>query len=70
MVAELRGRLFERLENRRGEHAIPYTQKFSTGAVFRHEDRSKAAEFPKQWLRSGEEQDLRDFMTPDAVRAK
>lgn len=70
VVAELRGRLFERLENRRGEHAIPYTQKFSTGAVFRHEDRSKAAEFPKQWLRSGEEQDLRDFMTPDAVRAK
>jgi arylsulfatase A-like enzyme len=26
VVAELRGRLFERLENRRGEHAIPYTR--------------------------------------------
>lgn len=70
IVGDLRARLFERLGNRQGERTIPYTEKFSTGAVMRHKDRSKAAEFPDEWLRSGDENDLRNFMTPDAVRAK
>ncbi|MEJ2258004.1 MAG: hypothetical protein P8X98_13590, partial [Woeseiaceae bacterium] len=57
-------------ENREGEHVVPYTKKFSSGAVYRHEDRSQAAPFPDAWKRSGDEHDLRNFMTPDAVRAK
>lgn len=70
IVGELRGRLFSRLENRDGEHIVPYTEKFSSGAVYRHGDRSKAAEFPDEWLREGDESDLREFMVPDAVRAE
>jgi N-acetylglucosamine-6-sulfatase len=70
VVGEMRNRLYERLENRKGEHVVPYTRKFSSGAVYRHEDRSKAAPFPDAWQRSGDEDDLRNFMTPDAVRAE
>jgi len=47
----LRHRLFELLENRDGEHVVPYTEKLDTGAVLRHRGRSKAAEFPEVWLR-------------------
>ncbi|MEM7236049.1 MAG: sulfatase [Planctomycetota bacterium] len=36
-----------------GEHAVPYTRKWSSGAVFRHSGRSTAAEFPDPWLRKG-----------------
>ena len=69
VVAELRAKLFARLENSEGDHAVPYTEKFGHGAIFRQEDRSKAAEFPDSWLRTGDEDDLRNFFTPDAVRA-
>ncbi len=68
VVADLRGKLFARLGDSRDGLAVPYTEKFSHGAVFR-EGRSKAAEFPDQWLRNGSESDLRDFMKPDKVRA-
>jgi len=70
VVGEMRDRLYERLANRKGEHVVPYTKKFSSGAVFRHEDRSKAARFPDDWQRSGGEDDLRNFMTPDVIRAR
>lgn len=49
--ASLRHRLFELLENRDGEHVVPYTEKLDTGAVLRHGRRSQAAEFPEAWLR-------------------
>ncbi|HEY7885034.1 MAG TPA: hypothetical protein VIC08_08825, partial [Cellvibrionaceae bacterium] len=49
---------------------VPFTEKFSTGAVLRHENRAKSAEFPNKWLRDGTEDDLTEFFTPDAVRAK
>ena len=70
VVGDFRQRLYAELENRRGDHVVPYTRKFSTGAVYRHGDRSKAAEFPEKWERSGDEEDLRNFMVPDDVRAK
>lgn len=54
---ELRKALYQRLEEG-GEHSVPYTKQFSTGAVFRQGDRSKAAEFPDNWLRKGDEKDL------------
>ena len=69
LVASLRAELFDRLETRGGELSVPFTEKFSSGAVFRQQDRSKAAEFPEQWERTGEEDDLRLFMIHDAKRA-
>ena len=40
------------LTDREGHNAVPYTEKYNQGAVFRHTDRSPAAEFPEKWLRS------------------
>jgi arylsulfatase A-like enzyme len=60
----LRQALFERLADG-GEHSVPYTKKWSSGAVLRQTDRSKAAEFPDEWLRKGNEKDLEKFFTPD-----
>ena len=53
-----------------GEHAVPYTRKWSSGAVLRQADRSKSAEFPDRWLRQGDEGDLENFFTPDDKRVK
>ena len=65
----LRKQLFDQLALD-GEHAVPYTRKWSSGAVFRHSDRSKAAEFPEEWLRDGDESDLERFFIPDDKRVK
>ncbi len=70
IVAELRHKLFSRLDTAQNGLVVPYTEKFSRGAVFREGERSKAAEFPKEWLRDGTEKDLRQFMKPDLVRLK
>ena len=53
-----------------GEHAVPYTRKWSSGAVLRQADRSKSAEFPDRWLRQGNEGDLENFFTPDDKRVE
>ena len=66
---ELRKALFASLAED-GEHSVPYTKKYSRGAVLRHGERSKAAEFPDDWLRSGDENDLRRFFTPDDRQLK
>lgn len=70
-IADLRAKLFNKLAAS-SPHAmqVPFTEKFSTGAVLRHKSRSKAAEFPENWLRDGTEKDLTEFFIPDAVRAK
>ena len=65
----LRKQLFDQLALD-GEHAVPYTRKWSSGAIFRHSDRSKAAEFPEEWLRDGDESDLERFFIPDDKRVK
>jgi hypothetical protein len=65
----MRAALYSHLEDD-GEHAVPYTKKFSTGAVFRQQDRSKAAEFPDDWLRNGSEKDLEKFFIPEDKRMK
>ena len=51
-----------------GALAVPYTKKWSSGAVLRQEKRSEAAEFPDHWLRDGSEPDLEKFFTPDDKR--
>ena len=48
---DLRAQLYASLADRQGRNVVPYTQKFNQGAVFRHADRSKAAEYPDKWLR-------------------
>ena len=70
MIADMRQRLFSRLAESGNGLTVPYTEKFSHGAVFRERRRSKAAEFPSEWLRDGTEKDLRHFMIPDQVLAK
>ncbi len=61
----MREQLFATLANQRGEHAIPYTRKFNQGAVFRHEDRSRAAEFPEKWQRGARAPDRWEHIIPD-----
>lgn len=64
---ELREALFDGVQNAQGENIIRYTQRTSSGAVFRHEDRSKAAEFPDRWLRPDGAPDRTQQFTPDSV---
>lgn len=67
---KLRKELFSKLQNNKGEHSVPFTEKFSSGAIYRHGDRSKAAEFPQSWEREGSEADLRQFMKHDGKKLK
>ena len=69
VVAELRQRLFKQLSNSSGQLVVPYTERFSSGAVFRNRSGSTSAEFPDEVLRDGVERDLRYFMMPDKKRA-
>lgn len=66
---KLRSQLYDQLLVD-GDHAVPYTRKWSSGAVLRQADRSKSAEFPDRWLRQGDEGDLENFFTPDDKRVK
>ena len=62
----MRNRLYASLANRQGANVIPYSRKFTQGAVFRHPDRSEAAEFPDKWLRTGEAPDRWEHILPDS----
>ena len=70
VVASMRQQLFKRLSNNQGQHVVPYTEKFSSGAVFRERDRSKAAEFPDQWLKKDTDPGLTNFFVPDHRRVE
>ena len=70
IVAAMRQQLFKRLVNNQGQHVVPYTEKFSSGAVFRERDRSKAAEFPDRWLKKDSDPGLTNFFVPDHRRVK
>ncbi len=61
----LREALYASLTDRQGENNIPYSAKFNQGAVFRHADRSKAAEFPDKWLRRARAPDRWEHVIPD-----
>lgn len=62
---DLRHRLYAALADRQGRNAVPYTQKYNQGAVFRHTDRSRAAEFPDKWLRRKGAPDRWEHVIPD-----
>ena len=47
---DLRRRLFAALATRKGEHAVPYTERLNPGMTLRDRDGSKVAEFPPEWL--------------------
>lgn len=67
-VADMRYRLFSGLENNQGEHVIPYTEKYTHGAVYREKNRSKAADFPEPWLKQEGDENLTDFFVPKPQR--
>lgn len=62
---DMRARLYASLADRSGVNAIPYSRKYTQGAVFRHPHRSEAAEFPEKWLRTGEAPDRWEHILPD-----
>jgi N-acetylglucosamine-6-sulfatase len=64
---ELRKALFEGVQNMQGENLIRYTERTSSGTVFRHEGRSEAAEFPQRWLRPDGAPDRIQMFTPDSL---
>mgnify|MGYP001818321330 FL=1 len=66
----LRKELHRRLANNRGEHVIPYTEKWGPGAHSRNRDGSAAAPFPESWLKSDGDEGLRDFMYRDEYRLR
>lgn len=68
-AALMRQKLYHRLQNSQGQNTIPYSEKFRRGAVLRHEDGSKAAEFPQEWLRDEHADDLRGYI-PDLEKIK
>ena len=67
---KLRKELHRRLANNRGEHVIPYTEKWGPGAHSRNRDGSEAAPFPDGWLKSDGDEGLRDFMYRDEYRLR
>ncbi|MEL7542036.1 MAG: sulfatase/phosphatase domain-containing protein, partial [Pseudomonadota bacterium] len=64
---ELRKALFEGVQNSQGENTIRYTERSSSGTVFRHEDRSTAGDFPDRWLRPADAPDRTQQFTPDST---
>ena len=67
---KLRKELHRRLANNRGEHVIPYTEKWGPGAHSRNRDGSGSAPFPDSWLKSENDEGLRDFMYRDEYRLR
>lgn len=63
---DLRRRLHAQLSNDKGEHVVPYTQRYSSGLVLRDKDGSKAAEFPPQWLTTPNRPDRMNGVYPDS----
>jgi arylsulfatase A-like enzyme len=67
---KLRKELHRRLANNRGEHVIPYTEKWGPGAHSRNREGSAAARFPDSWLKLETDEGLRDFMYRDEARLR
>lgn len=63
----LRSRIYELSANQNGQHVVPYTERKSAGFIFRKYPHSKAADFPKEWLRHGDEVDLNQGHIPDSL---
>ena len=66
----LRKELHRRLANNKGEHVIPYTEKWGPGAHSRNIDGSTAAPFPDDWKKNAGDEGLREFMVRDENRLR
>jgi len=67
---KMRKELHRRLANNSNQHVIPYTEKWGPGAHSRSREGSKAAQFPDDWIKSDDEDGLRDFMFRDEDRLR
>jgi arylsulfatase A-like enzyme len=67
---KMRRELHRRLANNRGEHVIPYTEKWGPGAHSRNRHGSDAAPYPEHWLKEADDEGLRDFMIRDEQRLR
>lgn len=63
---DLRSALFQQLANREGEHAIPFTARYSRGIVRRDRNGTTAAPFPDSWLVEPNRVDRLDDAIPDS----
>jgi hypothetical protein len=66
----LRKALHRRLANNRGEHVIPYTEKWGPGAHSRNRNGSGASAYPDSWLKTEQDEGLTDFMYRDEFRLR
>lgn len=62
---DLQKRLHAQIERGDGKGEIPFSRKFTQGAVFRSENGSPAAEFPNRWLRQDGAADRMEHVIPD-----
>jgi arylsulfatase A-like enzyme len=62
---DLRHRLFLSLGNSGGKHVVPYTERFSSGVVYRDKDGAEAATFPPEWLKAPNDPNRMNGLFPD-----
>ncbi len=70
LIAQMRHDLFNRLVNKEGDNVIPYTEKYTHGAVYRERDRGKTADFPEHWLKKDGDAGLRTFLRLKPIKDK
>jgi hypothetical protein len=62
----LRKGLFDQLADARGQHAVPFTERWSRGVVRRGRAGAGAAPFPDAWLVEPNRPDRFNDMLPDS----
>lgn len=66
VIVNLRKRIYALSGNPDGAHVVPYTERKNSGSRFRDSTAIKGADFPKEWLRNGDEVDLREADIDDS----
>ncbi|WP_163933693.1 sulfatase [Paraferrimonas sp. SM1919] len=62
---EMRRKLFAQLANNKGEHTIPYTEKYNSGAVYKGKGGPAQADAPSHWYRQLNGPDANQHEIPD-----
>jgi arylsulfatase A-like enzyme len=62
---DLRRGLFQALSNRDGKHVVPFTERMSSGAVYRDKEGPGAASFPPEWLKAPNDVSRMNGLFPD-----
>ena len=63
---DLRHRLHAALANGEGKHVVPYTERFSSGVVYRDKGGTGAAPFPPEWLKAPNDPNRMNGLFPDS----